>query len=350
MKDITKERLEKLYSVENKTIREIAKIFERSPSTIRRELHRNNIKVKPCGNYKNKEYHFTNSKKQFVEDDKKLLELFNEYMSIKEISNELGVCRRAVERRIKELGLERDKNKMMRRERYDDSNDEEIVRLYKEGKSTTEIAEIYNTTAGTILKHLRHTGLKLRTLSQCQFNYRKKDKPKELDSFEALYDLYIINKTSKKDIAKLLSVDATTIDTALKKLGIPIRGNSEAKKGLFTGKEAGNYKDGRTPLYIRLREYFGKWQAKEVLKRDGYCCQMCGSKKHLHVHHIIPFKQIFEDILSENSNLNPVENADELYEIATHDDRMNSTDNLITYCKECHLFKVHGYKKSEEKE
>ncbi len=29
---------------------------------------------------------------------------------------------------------------------------------------------------------------------------------------------------------------------------------------------------------------------------------------------------------------------------------MNDKDNLITYCKECHLFKVHGYKKQNDNE
>ena len=275
--------------------------------------------------------------------------MFNSYVPTRKMAEELGVGTKAVIRRIKELGLERDKNKMMARNFYDSSNDNEIVRLYNDGKSTTEIGKILNISHSSVTTHLKHCGVKLRTLSEVQFLCHKKSKPKELESYETMYDLYIVNKISKKDIAKLLSVDPSTVNNSLIKLGIAIRGNSESKKGLFTGKDAGNYKDGRTSLYMRLREYFGKWQAKETIKRDGYCCQMCGSKKHLHVHHVVPFKQLFEEILSEHPNLNPVDNADELYEIATHDNRMNSIDNLITYCKECHLFKVHGYKKTEYK-
>jgi len=37
-----------------------------------------------------------------------------------------------------------------------------------------------------------------------------------------------------------------------------------------------NYAD---PAYKKFRT--------EVLKRDGFCCQMCKSKKRLNVHHII---------------------------------------------------------------
>lgn len=348
MIEIDKNLLRKLYIDENKTTREISKILGCSISTIRDRLYEYEIPVKPRGNYKDKIYHIVSPFKQYVKDDDKLIKMFYDYVSTRKIAKELDTCTRAVIRRIKELGLKRDKNKMMSRDVYDSSNDSEIVRLYQDGKSSTEIAKIFNMTHNSVLTHLKRCGVKRRTLSESQFNYNEKIFPDELKSYETLYDLYIVNKMSKKDLSVMLNVSARVIDGCLKEFGIPVRNNSAAKKGLFIGKDAGNYKDGRTSLYVRLREYFKKWQARSVIKRDGYCCQMCGSKKHLHVHHIIPFKQIFEDILSEHPNLNPIDNADELYEIATHDERMNSLDNLITYCKECHLFKVHGYKRNNK--
>ena len=42
-------------------------------------------------------------------------------------------------------------------------------------------------------------------------------------------------------------------------------------------------------------------------------------------------------------------NQNKLYDIAMQDKEFNDLDNLVTYCKECHLFKVHGYKHKEEK-
>jgi 5-methylcytosine-specific restriction endonuclease McrA len=30
---------------------------------------------------------------------------------------------------------------------------------------------------------------------------------------------------------------------------------------------------------------------KDVLKRDNHCCQKCGSRLNLHVHHILPFSK-----------------------------------------------------------
>ena len=53
----------------------------------------------------------------------------------------------------------------------------------------------------------------------------------------------------------------------------------------------------------------------------------------LHVHHIKPFKEIFNEILLENPSLDVQKNCEELYEIMTKDKRMNDMENLITYCK-----------------
>lgn len=56
------------------------------------------------------------------------------------------------------------------------------------------------------------------------------------------------------------------------------------------------------------------------------------------------FSDIFHRILNEHPDLDPIENQNELYNIALKDIEFNNLNNLITYCKECHLFKVHGYK------
>lgn len=342
---IDKEQLYKLYWKENKTTQEIGDILGVSKRAVNRYLHLYDIDIKPTGNYKNKEYHQVPHNKQYVVDDDLLTILYNEYKPIKEISETLGVCIQATKRRIKELGLERNKNKMMSREQYDPSNDELIVKLYKEGKSTTQIGYIVGLKHTAVNDHLRRNGVHPRTLSKSQFAYNNKNYPKELDSYETMYDLYIVNRMTKKDIGDMLNVSPSLIDRTLKKLGIRVRGNSEARKGLFIGSSAWNYKDGRTPLYVRLRTYFRLWQARDVTKRDHRMCQLCGSKKNLQVHHIVPFKDIFDDILSHNPSLDVVRDADRLYEIATNDEKLNDMSNLITYCKDCHLFKIHGYKK-----
>lgn len=54
---------------------------------------------------------------------------------------------------------------------------------------------------------------------------------------------------------------------------------------------------------------------------------------------------IFDTILSENPKLDPERDKEELYHIMINDERIKDLDNLITYCKDCHLHKIHGYKK-----
>lgn len=51
------------------------------------------------------------------------------------------------------------------------------------------------------------------------------------------------------------------------------------------------------------------------------------------------------ELIQENPNLNPVDNINELYELGTKYPALNDLDNLVTYCKECHLFHAHKYQK-----
>lgn len=68
------------------------------------------------------------------------------------------------------------------------------------------------------------------------------------------------------------------------------------------------------------RSYLAKW-SKDVKKRDGYECKICGSTHRLHAHHIIPRKK-----------------AESLkYDL----------NNGITLCNSCHA-KTEGYQKGHE--
>lgn len=96
---------------------------------------------------------------------------------------------------------------------------------------------------------------------------------------------------------------------------------------------------------MRLREAFGVQLVPKVLKRDRYRCQICGKSNNLHVHHIKPFKDILQEILMENPNYSLPKDINTLYEIAVKDPRFLDLDNLVTYCRNCHLYKVHKYNK-----
>ena len=175
------------------------------------------------------------------------------------------------------------------------------------------------------------------------------DFPDDLKSYYTVYDLYITQKLSKKELANKYNCDTDVIDRILKKFNIPIRGCSESKIGVMVGDKHPNWQGGITGLHYRLREAFYVQQVPLVLARDHYCCQLCGSKENLQVHHKKHFTDILHRVLNEHSELDPVKDQNELYDIALKDSEFNDLDNLITYCKECHLFKVHRYKYKEEK-
>ncbi len=69
----------------------------------------------------------------------------------------------------------------------------------------------------------------------------------------------------------------------------------------------------------------GKAWRKAILKRDGYKCQLCGSRKRLEVDHIYPLKRIIEDLGVKTileANKHP-----EIWDI----------DNGRVLCHKCHI-------------
>lgn len=344
MNTVNTNEVVRLYTEEKMSQREIGEILGVNRHTIGKYLAQKGVKARKPGESENKVYESSKSNKEIVSDDEKMKRLFFECIPINEIAKELGVGRRAVERRVKELGLVRPKS-MMSRDQYDDSKDDDIIKMYNDGMCPEEIGKIVGLSRAAVKNHLKHCGVKLRDISEGLFKANGKDFPEILNNHDELYDLYVIQRLSKLDIAKTYNVAPHVVDRCLKKLDIHVRGVSECKFGLMSKEKHPNWKGGVCSLYARLRQYFKARQTAKVLKRDEYKCQICGSKHKLQVHHIKYFKDIFNEIISEHPNLNLLDNEDELFEIMINDFRFNDLDNLITYCKECHLFKVHGYKK-----
>jgi len=102
-------------------------------------------------------------------------------------------------------------------------------------------------------------------------------------------------------------------EEALRKMRNKSEETIEKIRKAKTGENNSNWKGGVSRS--SLNGYYGpRWKERreEVLQRDNYKCQSCGSKSNLHVHHIIPFYK-FDD-----------------YEEA------NTLPNLITLCNSCH--------------
>ena len=275
-----------------------------------------------------------------------IAKLLKEGKSVKEITKIIGFEETSIYRIMKKYNLHI--NYKPDYKQYDDSKDELICSLYLDGYSSVDIAKAINSNHNSVILHLRKCGIPIRTATECQYNYRGKEVPKEFSSYDTMYDLYITQRKTRKEIAQMFDTTPSSIKIVLKKLNIPIRNNSESKRGLFIGPNAGNWRGGLTPLSIRIREVFQLHLIPIILKRDNYTCQICGSKKKLHVHHIKHFKDILEEIMSEHPDMNPTDNQEELYQIAIKDSRFLDLDNLITYCSYCHYNIAHGRKNKDQ--
>lgn len=223
-----------------------------------------------------------------------------------------------------------------------DLDDSVIIDMYLRGKSSTEIARELNTTHRTILLRLKKHTIDRRSLSESQWNFKNREIPSDFYSKEIMENLYLKEGLSKKELGQRYNCDPCVIDRVLRTLGIRVRNNAESKKGLRVGERHPNWRGGITSLSARLREYLSSYEfQKSILNRDNNKCRICGSKDNLHIHHLIPFKNILDRIIIQNYPLSPTDNADELYNIAIKNEELNNTNNLITVCSMCH-HRIHG--------
>ena len=238
-------------------------------------------------------------------------------------------------------------NKQNRHKKYSEEEIESIVRLYVEEKrSAFDIANQFGTSHKTIISILHRRRIETRSMMEAQLNANEKAVPDGFMDADFLYHMHWDEGKSCKEIGEIFGVEAGTVRRQMHRLGIDTKSNSESKIGLMTGDKHPNWHGGISSLTALLREFFNTNQAPKIAERDHYTCQLCGAQHTvLHVHHIKEFSKIVREICDEHPDLSP-DNADDrmkLYEIITHDHRFLDPDNLITYCKNCHLFKIHNY-------
>lgn len=226
-------------------------------------------------------------------------------------------------------------------------DDEIIADLYmNQHKSSVEIGQILQTSHRSVLNHLKQMGIERRNLSESQFAKNSKNIPIEFNDSDKMYDLYVTQHYTKEQLGEMFDVAPHVIDRILRKLEIHVRGASEAKIGVQSGSSHHNWKGGVSTLETRCRQFYQDNISPKIRERDNYTCQLCGCHSNLHTHHIIPFSEIIREICDEYKELDIVQNVNELYNIVINDNRFLDEDNLITYCKDCHLFKIHGYSKT----
>lgn len=232
---------------------------------------------------------------------------------------------------------------------YDDTKDKEICSLYLEGLTPDEIGIRVNLSRASVRNHLKHCGINLRSYVEAQFNSLGKEIPKDLKDPITVYNLYVIKKLSKEELGKRYNVDPGTIDRILRDFGIHVRNSSETKIGHKVGAEHPNWQGGITLLYSRLREAFQVQLVPKVKERDNNRCQICGSTEDLCVHHKIPFIDIVNEIIAEYPELDINKDVNAFYDIIVNDERFRDLNNLVTCCKHCHLYVIHGYKENKDK-
>jgi len=101
--------------------------------------------------------------------------------------------------------------------------------------------------------------------------------------------------------------------------------------------------------FFPIRNFIGQSEYyKNILKRDNYTCQKCGSKENLEVHHIKPLNIIFEEFLNQYPHLNPTKNKEEVLALIKTYKPFWDLNNGQTLCLKCHcLVEQQEYSRKE---
>ena len=183
----------------------------------------------------------------------------------------------------------------------------ELIKLYNELKSSYKVAILLNTSATAVKRVLKELGV-LRTQNVAASERKLKGKRKPYS-----------NETKKKfsEAAKKSYENGRIAPFKGKTLSEETRKKLSEKAKNRLGERNPNYKNGK---YFRRPRDFKHGEFKKIrsfiFNRDKFKCLICLDKKdHLHAHHLIPFW------------IKPEAFCD--------------TDNIITVCTNCHFEKAH---------
>lgn len=219
--------------------------------------------------------------------------------------------------------------------RRDDITCELVAEMYGRGLSSGKIAEELGVNKRLILSRLAEAGV----------DRRQSNTYNEITA-EVLRDLYVNKRMSTRVIAEQFGCSNKLIQKRINKYGILMRLNvdpeltpEERKEKYGHQKESHNlWKGGVTTVSGLIRNRLS-YVSKERLQLDGYKCQECGMPNgSMHAHHKRRFSEIIQEILSENTQINLLDENDRLtfVDICESDERLMDVNNLTTLCEKCH--------------
>lgn len=186
---------------------------------------------------------------------------------------------------------------------------QQLYQLYiTEQRSSKDIAKTLNVSGRLIKNRLHEFRIPVRDRIKAVTAGVKKKLKKIIDK-DLLYDLYVNQNKSSRQIESIMNISYRTILTNLKNYDIPVKEPSKAMLGKHHSKEhkekvaeklrgekSPHWRGGKTKIANSIKKLtqYSEWRLK-CLERDQYTCQNCGKQPgRLHVDHIKPFALILE--------------------------------------------------------
>ena len=258
-------------------------------------------------------------------DEDKMVDLYiNQELTIRDCAKSLDVHESAVRRRLKKLSIT---IRPSTRGKIREIDEQKVIDLYWNQKlSIAQTAKILNRSEHLVKDRLKNSGRKMRSISE---GSRIRKGTFDITNEQLIY-LHDVRDWTCAKISRHFGKSEDFVRQRFLVIGKNRRQN--------VGKYNGSYIDGRTPLRTRIRDCAKSLAWKQTcMERDNYTCQSTdqhGGK--LEVHHFKPFSQIFEEFLSLNSDLDPENDCDQLFDLAQQYVPFWDIDNGTTLSEEAH--------------
>lgn len=179
--------------------------------------------------------------------------------------------------------------------------DEELLKkLYEEGKSTSELASLFNVSVATVCRRLEKFGVKLRggSANKGKVSKRIGAVTNEFDTKKDLiYNAYFNDLMSKRELCLEFNIAFKTLNKLFNKWGWESRTHKEqTTQHNITNKIGKNYSKNRTIIrgankgknHSKQNKNYHYIYSKVAFESYPHKCMICGYKKYksvLEVHH-----------------------------------------------------------------